>query len=753
SESSSLGDLENTDSFYGGEACSVIANLDETIKRIDDFLLFERQFLHGDIVCLASDSQGQPGKVFNVEMTVNMETVDGRKIENADCKNLQRIRSVSADDYVVRGPWLGKVEKTVDHLTVLFDDGTLSHFSADGAEKIISLSQDVVEDSLQPLYPGQRVSVEFPSLKRSARWLCGVLRKNRKEQQGTVLDVDTGVAFIHWLFCADISSEKDCVPSSRQDSKNLTVLSAFPHASWQLGDWCMLPLERETNQNFQNAAVIVKTKTKVDVMWQDGSRSLGLDSCLLLPVNMIEAHDFWPDAFVSEKGTSDDRNFPRYGIVRSVDAREQTAEVKWCKPSSLSCIDFEETVSCYELVEHPGYSFCLGEAVYRVGEEKNGESSSYFGNVFGFRNGYVEVKWADGLTIEVAPYEISRINSDENASAFLQDGVENEEDVKQSFMNSFSSITTGLFDFLRKSYAKAVDDDGKYICEEEDESLKPPAMAPCSSEKRGSFLQFDMVSDFSDHHFAEASGMEEAQVRRSWLKTVHNEWSSLAKDLPETIYVRAYEGRIDLLRAAIVGTQGTPYHDGLFFFDIRLPLEYPNEPPKVHYNSFGLRINPNLYESGEICLSLLNTWTGSESEAWNSKSSSLIQLLLSLQALVLNEKPYFNEAGYDSLMGKAEGEKNAVRYNENALLVNCRSMLCHLNKPPKNFEALVTEHFRSRCRNILTACRAYLNGAPVCNPFSVECCERQRSSTGFRIGISKLHAKLLEAFLEKGFDC
>lgn len=33
------------------------------------------------------------------------------------------------------------------------------------------------------------------------------------------------------------------------------------------------------------------------------------------------------------------------------------------------------------------------------------------------------------------------------------------------------------------------------------------------------------------------------------------------------------------MRAAIVGAPGTPYYDGLFFFDIFLPLEYPYEPP------------------------------------------------------------------------------------------------------------------------------------------------------------------------------
>lgn len=40
---------------------------------------------------------------------------------------------------------------------------------------------------------------------------------------------------------------------------------------------------------------------------------------------------------------------------------------------------------------------------------------------------------------------------------------------------------------------------------------------------------------------------------------------------------------MDLLRAVIVGAPGTPYHDGLFFFDIYLPPEYPHEPPVSIY--------------------------------------------------------------------------------------------------------------------------------------------------------------------------
>ena len=51
---------------------------------------------------------------------------------------------------------------------------------------------------------------------------------------------------------------------------------------------------------------------------------------------------------------------------------------------------------------------------------------------------------------------------------------------------------------------------------------------------------------------------------------------------------------MDLLRGAVAGAAGTPYHDQLFFFDIQLPPEYPNVPPLVQYHSWGMRANPNL---------------------------------------------------------------------------------------------------------------------------------------------------------------
>lgn len=67
-------------------------------------------------------------------------------------------------------------------------------------------------------------------------------------------------------------------------------------------------------------------------------------------------------------------------------------------------------------------------------------------------------------------------------------------------------------------------------------------------------------------------------------------------------------------------------------FDIQLPYKYPNEPPDCYFRSFCKnRINPNLYVCGRVCLSLLGTWPGRDEEKWSSKSSNLLQILVSIQ--------------------------------------------------------------------------------------------------------------------------
>jgi len=41
-----------------------------------------------------------------------------------------------------------------------------------------------------------------------------------------------------------------------------------------------------------------------------------------------------------------------------------------------------------------------------------------------------------------------------------------------------------------------------------------------------------------------------------------------------------------------------------------------------------VRFNPNLYNCGKVCLSLLGTWRGGPNEKWNEKTSTLLQVII-----------------------------------------------------------------------------------------------------------------------------
>ncbi|XP_042041974.1 probable ubiquitin-conjugating enzyme E2 23 [Salvia splendens] len=286
-------------------------------------------------------------------------------------------------------------------------------------------------------------------------------------------------------------------------------------------------------------------------------------------------------------------------------------------------------------------------------------------------------------------------------------------------------------------------------------NLKPPeSNASAREEFISTFKGFDIVRDPLDHNFLGSQNQNNSA--RKWLKKVQQDWDILQNNLPEGIYVRVYEDRMDLLRAVIVGAYGTPYQDGLFFFDFHLPPEYPDVPPSAYYHSGGWRINPNLYEEGKVCLSLLNTWTGRGNEVWDPSTSSILQVLVSLQGLVLNAKPYFNEAGYDKQVGTAEGEKNSLSYNENTFLLNCKMMMYLMRRPPKDFEELVVEHFRKRGSYILKACDAYMKGnliGSLAKDASASDSITNSNSVGFKLMLAKVLPKLVSALNDVGAEC
>jgi hypothetical protein len=67
------------------------------------------------------------------------------------------------------------------------------------------------------------------------------------------------------------------------------------------------------------------------------------------------------------------------------------------------------------------------------------------------------------------------------------------------------------------------------------------------------------------------------------------------------------------------------------------------------------RFNPNLYANGKVCLSLLGTWSGgAKGEEWNAKTSTTLQVCVSIMGLIMVTHPFYNEPGYESGIGSKE---------------------------------------------------------------------------------------------------
>ncbi|XP_037093739.1 (E3-independent) E2 ubiquitin-conjugating enzyme-like [Pollicipes pollicipes] len=194
----------------------------------------------------------------------------------------------------------------------------------------------------------------------------------------------------------------------------------------------------------------------------------------------------------------------------------------------------------------------------------------------------------------------------------------------------------------------------------------------------------------------------------AFMRAVRREIRILTRALPDGIIVKGFEERIDLYSVMITGPRRTPYEDGLFFFEVQLSQDYPRSPPIFHYISYcSDRLNPNLYEDGKVCVSLLGTWGGRGSEVWSS-SSSLMQVLVSIQGLILASEPYYNEAGYEKQRGSQQGAENSRLYNEMVILKLVQSLTEILKNPPCVFVEEVGEHMRTRAHRLIARLRHWL---------------------------------------------
>lgn len=221
------------------------------------------------------------------------------------------------------------------------------------------------------------------------------------------------------------------------------------------------------------------------------------------------------------------------------------------------------------------------------------------------------------------------------------------------------------------------------------------------------------------HHYI-PPGTDLTKVAGGSMSRIARELRQMRTSLPSSfssaILVRHDKARPYIMKACIFGPDDTPYDSGCFVFDIFCGAEYPKVSPKVNLMTTGsgrVRFNPNLYNCGKVCLSLLGTWPG---EGWTPDKSTITQVLVSIQGLIFCKLPYFNEPGVESYYGTPTGVRES-RINYNGGYQHLRlgtiwyAMVEYLNKPPVGFEAAVREHFRLKRGYIATTVLAWLKDA------------------------------------------
>lgn len=422
-----------------------------------------------------------------------------------------------------------------------------------------------------------------------------------------------------------------------------------------------------------------------------------------------------------------------------------------------------EEVSVFQLKALPSFEFTLGGTVIRLPDVEGQDvpDARWAGQVIKIDKGYVHVRWSDGSVCTHGPHQLYPVDEDgmqdpDDAEFDFEDDVCMDaecDDPECPDHGEYYEGDEGEHDHdLTVNHADDEEDEGEEeedeeegdeeeADEEEAEDVEPsngnvvfefvapgaaamsedddqqnavvgqePAVAALAEEGKEGEDEgeaFAVVEAVPDNHWFKTRAQAVAQPSKSWSKRVAKEWKGLQKGLPAGVFVRVFEDRMDLLQAVIVGAEGTPYNRSVFLFDIVLPSDYPARPPELHYHAYGMRLNPNLYVDGKVCLSLLNTWMGKSSQRWRPDESTLLQVLVSVQGLVLGQMdPYYLEAGYEKQRGTPNGLRASIMYNETALVYSLQLLQHQWNSPPLLFAAAIKAHVRAS-KPALAALAAY----------------------------------------------
>ncbi|KAG5886808.1 hypothetical protein JTB14_031450 [Gonioctena quinquepunctata] len=286
----------------------------------------------------------------------------------------------------------------------------------------------------------------------------------------------------------------------------------------------------------------------------------------------------------------------------------------------------------------------------------------------------------------------------------------------QNTANLVSRVTSGLID-SDSSYDSENSVDKKVVVSLEEQYLRMMKNLQFSSYEMIAELPEGGIKFVVSHHFESNAKTTGEQSHPARVKRIAQEAVTLSTSLPlsysSSVFVRYDTSRLDVMKVLITGPSDTPYANGCFELDVFFPPDYPLSPMMINLETTGhhtVRFNPNLYNDGKVCLSVLNTWHGRPEEKWNAQTSSFLQVLVSIQSLILVSEPYFNEPGYERARGTPAGTVSSRDYNLNICQATVRwAMLEQILNPCPCFKEIIQTHFYIKRHEIIAQVEKWIS--------------------------------------------
>ncbi|CAN6347805.1 unnamed protein product [Urochloa humidicola] len=349
------------------------ANGAEVAKKPCELTVVDRSVLcPGMAVASVSDDGGQPGVITGVTTKLDLVQLHGGGADEEPCRvvatgvspaEVHPNRELTLGDFVVSGTWLGRVVELSVDVDVLFDDRSVCRVTNAGDKLRVVSKKTIWNGHKNGFFVGEAVAGDASVLKDS-RWLRG--HWNPTHGHGTVANVEIVGVLVYWAAALSESASAP-PPAYHPNTRNLTFFC--PGGKDLMWSWCVSahccfrsrsPAKKKHRHNSQQKHMrkkhmrmakvkragrrltgvkkwpmaVAGTRTTVDVLWQDGTRQLGVPSASVLRIPLRNEKDFFPGQRVVCKALSPHvvaapAVSGRVGVVKSLNHKDQTACVSW----------------------------------------------------------------------------------------------------------------------------------------------------------------------------------------------------------------------------------------------------------------------------------------------------------------------------------------------------------------------------------------------------------------------------------------